>query len=71
MTTTRASAPALHRVRDGRWRVTAASGTVLGYVEQFECDGLPRYRATRLASAVRLVEFGEFWQQDDAVEALR
>lgn len=63
--------PDLHRVRQGYWRVTAPSGVMLGYVEEFESDGVPRFRARRLLAASRLVEFGEFWHREDAVEALR
>jgi hypothetical protein len=70
-TITRTLGPELHRVRHGYWRVIAPSGVVLGYVEEFESDGVPRFRARRLLGAARLVEFGEFWVRADAVEALR
>jgi hypothetical protein len=70
-TTTTPTAPALRRVRDGYWRVTAASGIVLGYVEETESEGQTRYRAKRLFSSLRVVEIGEFSRRDEALEILR
>ncbi|MDO9398405.1 MAG: hypothetical protein Q7T71_17820 [Herbiconiux sp.] len=68
----RSTGPALHRIRDGYWRVTAASGAVLGYVEQVDSDGLIRFRAKHLVpGTTRVVELGEFWQRDEAAECLR
>ncbi len=63
--------PGLRRVRDGYWRVTAASGAVLGYVEQASDDGRARYRAKRLHSGVRILDIGEFGALDEAAESLR
>ncbi|MGA1838393.1 hypothetical protein VD659_15845 [Herbiconiux sp. 11R-BC] len=71
--------PELRRVRDGYWRVTAASGLVLGYVEQLEAEqsGAPRYRARRLhaaasfATAARISDIGEFASREEAAECLR
>ncbi|MCS5718665.1 hypothetical protein N1027_11025 [Herbiconiux sp. CPCC 205763] len=63
--------PELRRVRDGYWRVTAPSGILLGYVEEFESEGLPRYRATRLHPPLRLVAIGEFAEREEAAECLR
>ncbi|SDZ29403.1 hypothetical protein SAMN05216554_3097 [Herbiconiux ginsengi] len=64
--------PHLRRVRDdGYWRVTAPSGILLGYVEEVEVDGRPRYRATRLHPPLRLVGIGEFAALDEATECLR
>ncbi|MCS5733082.1 hypothetical protein [Herbiconiux daphne] len=70
-TTTPPQQPALRRVRDGYWRVTAASGVVLGYVEQTDADGVARYRAKRLFSSLRVVEIGEFGAREEAAECLR
>jgi hypothetical protein len=75
MTTTTASSasPAVRRVRDGYWRVTAASGRVAGYVEALDTGGeRPRYRAKRLVpGTVRVVEVGDFWRFEEAAECVR
>jgi hypothetical protein len=70
-TTPTLNRPELRRVRDGYWRVTAPSGIVLGYVEEIDQEGLPRYRATRLHPPLRLVPIGEFGGRDEAAECLR
>ncbi len=74
MTTThhaRHAVPALRPIRDGFWRVTAASGAVLGYVEEHLDDGRRRYVARRLHSGIRILEVGEFGGLEEAVECLR
>jgi len=63
--------PGLRRVRDGYWRVTAASGAVLGYVEEISGESRARYRAKRLHSGLRILDIGEFGSRDDAAESLR
>lgn len=63
--------PALRRVRDGYWRVTATSGVVLGYVEEVESGATRRYRARKLFASTRVMEVGEFGDVADAVECLR
>jgi len=63
--------PATRRIRDGYWRVTAAAGFVLGYVEQLDDEGVPRFRARRLLPSMRQMEIGDFWGFDEAVECLR
>jgi hypothetical protein len=63
--------PALRRVRDGYWRVTAASGVVLGYVEEVGEGAGIRFRAKRLFAATRIAEVGEFGDVSEAVECLR
>lgn len=63
--------PALRRVRDGYWRVTATSGVVLGYVEEVGEGSVTRFRAKRLIASVRVVEVGEFGDAAEAVECLR
>ena len=63
--------PALRRIRDGYWRVTAASGVLLGYVEEVEQDAARRYRAKRLLGSARVMEVGEFSDVAEAVECLR
>ena len=74
MTTTSSTTtgPALRRIRDGYWRVTAASGLVLGYVEQIDADGELRFAAKRLLpSSNRVVGIGDFHSRDEAAECLR
>jgi hypothetical protein len=63
--------PALRRVRDGYWRVTAASGVVLGYVEEVGEGSGTRFKAKRLFTSTRVVEVGEFCDAAEAVECLR
>ncbi|TAJ47193.1 MAG: hypothetical protein EPO52_12990 [Herbiconiux sp.] len=63
--------PGLRRVRDGYWRVTAASGAVLGYVEEVTDEGRLRFRAKRLHSGLRILAIGEFAALDEATESLR
>jgi len=67
----RHTGPGLRRVRDGYWRVTAASGAVLGYVEQTADEVRPRFRAKRLHSGLRIIDIGEFGALDEAMESLR
>ena len=63
--------PALRRIRDGYWRVTAVSGVLLGYVEEVEHDSTTRYRAKRLLGSARVMEVGEFSDVTEAVDCLR
>ncbi|WP_368496738.1 hypothetical protein [Herbiconiux sp. A18JL235] len=67
--------PALRRVREGYWRVTAASGHVLGYVELNEGGhGEPtvrRFTAKRLLPSLVVVPIGEFGSAEEALECLR
>ncbi len=63
--------PGLHVVQlhDALWRVTRASGDVLGYVEQFRVRAGVRFRAKRfIARQRRFIELGEFWSRDDAID---
>ena len=54
------------------WRVTRATGEVLGYVDSFVENGDERYRAKRIiASSGRSLPLGEFWSFDDAVACFR
>jgi hypothetical protein len=71
MSTTTASRPALRRIRDGYWRVTAADGHVLGYVESSDRADAERFTAKRLLRSLQVVAIGEFGSADDAVESLR
>ena len=59
------------QLNNGLWRVTRASGVVLGYVEQL--DGYPeRFAAKRLLASGRgFLPVGEFRSFADAVECLR
>ncbi|QJU52968.1 hypothetical protein SCB71_06530 [Herbiconiux sp. KACC 21604] len=70
--------PALRRVREGYWRVTAASGHVLGYVELRDGEhGQPgepvgrRFTAKRLLPSLVVVPIGEFASAEEAMECLR
>ncbi|MFB2586026.1 hypothetical protein [Herbiconiux liukaitaii] len=63
--------PALRRIRDGYWRVTAPSGVVLGYVEEIDQEASRRYRAKRLVASTRVVEVGDFSEVAEAIECLR
>ncbi|MGD8193966.1 hypothetical protein ACEXQB_005655 [Herbiconiux sp. P18] len=63
--------PVVHRIRDGYWRVSGASGAVLGYVEE-SVDGFGvLYRAKRRYSSGLVGDIGEFSAREDAVECLR
>lgn len=59
------------QLNNGLWRVTRASGLVLGYVEQL--DGHPdRFAAKRLLASGRgFLTVGEFRSFTDAVDCLR
>ena len=71
-TTGSRSAVRLQQVNDRLWRVTRATGELLGYVESFDSPGGDRYRAKRyLLRARRFDVLGEFWRIDDATDALR
>ena len=67
--------PALRRVREGYWRVTAASGHVLGYVElragEHGETGGPRFTAKRLLPSLVVVPIGDFGSAEEAMECLR
>jgi hypothetical protein len=59
-------------VAPGLWRVSHASGTVLGHVERRLRSGEERFAARRMApgaTAPRVV--GEFWSPRDAAECFR
>jgi hypothetical protein len=71
-TTGSRSAIRLQQVNDRLWRVTRATGEMLGYVESFDSSAGDRYRAKRyLLRARRFDVLGEFWRIDDATDALR
>jgi hypothetical protein len=55
----------------GLQRVTRERGGVLGYVEQREVAGAPRWVAKRMRqSDLAFVELGTFWTRDDALEVV-
>ncbi|ARJ04889.1 hypothetical protein DVJ78_14490 [Humibacter sp. BT305] len=69
-----ATASALRRIREGYWRVSAADGRVLGYVEETRPDGHLRYAASRLVAvspSIAVLPIGEFHDREDAARALR
>jgi hypothetical protein len=66
------STPRLVQVNDRLWRVTKATGEMLGYVEGFDAPGGERFRAKRYVLRARRFDvLGEFWRVDDATDALR
>ena len=58
-------------VRDGLWRVTARTGTVLGHIERRRAPGGDRFAARRLVFATLTRQVGEFWNIADAVDCFR
>lgn len=60
-----AAAPAL-------WRVTDASGIVIGHLQAVAFAQGVRYRARRFHPASRSFrDLGDFWSADDAVDCIR
>lgn len=58
-------------VKDGLWRVTGRSGSVLGHIERrADVDG-DRFAARRLVAATRAMDVGTFCRIDDAAECFR
>jgi hypothetical protein len=71
-TTGSRSAARLQQVNDRLWRVTRATGEMLGYVEAFDSPAGDRFRAKRYVLRARRFDvLGEFWRIDDATDALR
>jgi hypothetical protein len=59
----------LVRLHNELWRVTRATGDVLGYIERFTEEQGERFRAKRLlVQQRRFVVTGEFWGIDDAID---
>jgi len=59
-------------IADNRWRVTRATGEVLGYIDSFDVAGGRRFGARRLISAqARSIPLGEFWDLEDAIDCFR
>lgn len=58
-------------VKEGLWRVTAPSGSVLGHIERrVDGDG-DRYAARRLSAATHTLDLGTFCRIDDAADCFR
>ena len=58
-------------VKDGLWRVTGRSGSVLGHIERrADVDG-DRFAARRMVAATRAMDVGTFCRIDDATECFR
>ncbi|WP_232497358.1 hypothetical protein [Agromyces humatus] len=54
------------------WRVSRASGAVVGHIERHGGDDRVRYRARRvLPGGIRSIELGEFWSPREAAELFR
>ena len=60
------------QLNDDLWRVTRASGEVLGYVERIATAAGHRFVAKRMLQRQRrFLPVGEFWSADDAMECFR
>lgn len=60
------------QLNDDLWRVTRASGEVLGYVERISTAAGHRFVAKRMLQRQRrFLPVGEFWSADDAMECFR
>jgi hypothetical protein len=60
------------QLNDDLWRITRASGEVLGYVERFSTAAGHRFVAKRMLQRQRrFLPVGEFWSADDAMECFR
>lgn len=54
------------------WRVIDRSGRVIGHLQALALGGDIRYRARRFHASTRtLIDLGDFWSPDDAIECLR
>jgi hypothetical protein len=58
-------------VKDGLWRVTHRTGTVLGHIERRTGSDGDRFAARRLIAATRTMDLGVFWRMDDAADCFR
>jgi hypothetical protein len=59
-------------LHDDMWRITGATGDVVGYVERFPSPEGLRFRAKRLLPRQgRFMVDGEFWSMDDAIACFR
>lgn len=58
-------------VKDGLWRVTGRSGSVLGHIQRRVDDDGDRYLARRLVAATRAQDIGTFCRIDDAADCFR
>ena len=73
LTSTPSAGPSLRLLPVGAasWRVTAATGRVLGHVERI-ADPDERFRARRFhVPTSSFVELGTFWSVDEAVACVR
>ncbi|MBD3941500.1 hypothetical protein IF188_07295 [Microbacterium sp. NEAU-LLC] len=62
----------LDRAASDLWRVIDGTGLVIGHLQAVPEIGGTRYRARRYhAAAHAFRDLGDFWNADDAVEALR
>jgi hypothetical protein len=63
---------ALVELANGQWRVTRATGEVLGYIEAIYEGRDRKFSSRRLVSNQRgSLPLGEFWQMDDAIDCFR
>jgi hypothetical protein len=63
---------ALVALANGQWRVTRATGEVLGYIEAIHEGRVQKCSSRRLVSNQRSsLPLGEFWQMDDAIDCFR
>ncbi len=63
---------AMIQLHETLWRVTRASGEVLGYIESSAEGGDRRYHAKRmLLGRSSSLPLGDFWDIDDAIDCFR
>ncbi|OOB90706.1 hypothetical protein [Rathayibacter sp. VKM Ac-2630] len=64
--------PRLTRVNGRLWRVSTASGAVVGHIELVDDPQGEKYRARLLRAGMPAgAQLGEFWSVDDAIEVFR
>ncbi|MBF4462216.1 MULTISPECIES: hypothetical protein [unclassified Rathayibacter] len=64
--------PTLTRVNGRLWRVSSASGAVVGHIESVDDPQGERFKARLLRAGMPSgAELGEFWNVDDAIEVFR
>jgi hypothetical protein len=62
----------LVELANGQWRVTRATGEVLGYIESVDEGRDRKFSSRRLVSNQRAsLPLGDFWQMDDAIDCFR
>lgn len=60
-----------HQLNAALWRITRASGEVLGYIERVDASGRPFHAKRMTADRRGFVEWGAYSDFDEAVDVLR